>query len=312
VTPKSGVSSVYDFWLGLLPLFFAQLGAAQPGSGAAAAPAATASPLPFPADQVAKAAAMTQQALQGLAQTYGPMLHAAGPQGLLGQWTTALPYLASMQQVPGLNVAALPLQQMQQMQQMQQAWLDAGTKLFANQDQATTFERTFGALYDALGFGPLRKLHAAGQELMQACVEQNHARARYALLVQGAFAAGLDAMLERLAGMARAGERVDSVFALIRLWAVSTEEAVHEVLQSEQGLEATAAIARASFVYRRRLQHVATIVADALDMATRRDLDEAFREIQALKRELRALRPAVPAPEPPAPRARTTRRKSTS
>jgi class III poly(R)-hydroxyalkanoic acid synthase PhaE subunit len=309
VTTSSGVTSVYDFWLGLLPLFFARLGAAQSGSEAAATPAAPAPPLPFPVDQVAKAAAMTQQALHGLAETYGPMLQAAGPQGLLGQWTTALPYLASMQQMPGLNVAALPLQQMQQ---MQQAWFDAGTQLLAAQDHATTFERTFGALSDALGFGPVRKLHAAAQELMQAGVEQNQARARYALLVQGAFAAGLDAMLERLAGMAKSGERVDSIFALMRLWAVSTEEAVHEVLQSAEGLEATAAIARASLAYRRRLQHVATILADALDMATRRDLDEAFREIQALKRELRALQPAMPARERAAPRARKTRRKSTS
>jgi hypothetical protein len=32
------------------------------------------------------------------------------------------------------------------------------------------------------------------------------------------------------------------------------------------------------------------IIADGLDMATRRDLDEAFREIQELKRELRKAR----------------------
>jgi len=35
---------------------------------------------------------------------------------------------------------------------------------------------------------------------------------------------------------------------------------------------------------------VAGILADMLDLATRRDLDEAFREIQALKRELRNVR----------------------
>jgi hypothetical protein len=337
-TAGSGVASVYDFWLGLLPQFFAQLGVAQAATGPTAAATATATPLPFPADQIAKAATLTHQALQGLAQSYAPMLQAGGAQGLLGQWTTALPYMAAMQHalagggtantatmaawlgatppppVPAMTgadptavaAAALPLQQ------MQQAWLDAGMRMFGNQEHATTFERTFGALSDALGFGPLRKLQVAGQELMEAGLEQNQARARYAMLVQGAFAAGLDALLGRLAGMAKAGERVDSVLALLRLWALSTEEAVHGVLQSEQGLEATAAIARAGFAYRRKLQHVATIVADALDMATRRDLDEAFREIQALKRELRALRPAVAASQSRAPRARKTKGKSSS
>jgi hypothetical protein len=93
--------------------------------------------------------------------------------------------------------------------------------------------------------------------------------------------------------MADSGQRVDSVLALLKMWAVSTEHAVHAVLQSEEGLAATAALARAGVTYRRKLQHIAAIVADALDMATRRELDEAFREIQELKRELRALRPAV-------------------
>jgi class III poly(R)-hydroxyalkanoic acid synthase PhaE subunit len=174
---------------------------------------------------------------------------------------------------------------------------------------ATTFDRTFGALSDALGFGPMRKLQAAGQELLEAGLEQNEARTRYAMLVQGAFASGLESLLQRLAAMAQAGERVDSVLALLRLWAVCTEEAVHEALQSDQGLAATAAIARASLAYRRKLQHVASIVADALDMATRRDLDEAYREIQELKRQVRGLRPPVVVAKASTPRTRAAKRK---
>jgi hypothetical protein len=50
------------------------------------------------------------------------------------------------------------------------------------------------------------------------------------------------------------------------------------------------------------MQGFAAIVADTLDMATRRDLDDAYREIQELKRELRALR-AAPAPARPSKRA---------
>ena len=292
-----GVGSVYDFWLGLLPKFFAQFGVppATAGSGASA----TAAALPFPADQIARAATMTQSALQALAQAYAPLLQAAGTQGLLGQWTSGSASLAPIQQalgVPAPSAAAV------------NAMLSADTA-------STAFERTFGAVSDALGFGPLRKLQSAAQDVVSAGIEQNDARARYAMLVQRAFSAGFDVLLERLAAMARSGERVDSVLALLRLWAVATEQAVHDVLQSDEGLEATAAIARASLAYRRRLQHVASLVADALDMATRRDLDEAFREIQGLKRELRAMRAALPAPaaaeRPATPRNRARKGKST-
>jgi polyhydroxyalkanoate synthesis regulator phasin len=93
---------------------------------------------------------------------------------------------------------------------------------------------------------------------------------------------------------------------------VNTEQTVHEVLQSEQGLVATAALTRAGLAHRRKLQHVASIVADALDMATRRELDEVYREIHELKRELRALRsPSPPAPRTAVkPRSRTRKRKT--
>ena len=106
------------------------------------------------------------------------------------------------------------------------------------------------------------------------------------------------------------GERVTSVLALIRLWAVTTEEAVHETLQSEAGLAATAALARAALGYRKRMRQVVDILADQLDLATRRELDEAYREIQDMKRELRALRSrragddTAAKERPAAPRAR--------
>ena len=298
---SSGVNAVYDFWLGLLPQFFAQFGAPYAAFGAPAN-VSNPMPLPFPADQVAKAAAMTQSALQSLAQAYAPILQAAGAPGLLGQWTNALPFALPMQQA----IATKPADLAAMVAPIMTSMTAPMTTAMSGPAAATAFERTFGAVSDALGFGPMRKLQAAMQELMSASLAQNEARTRYAMLVQGAFAAGFDALLVRLAGMAKSGERVESVLALLRLWAVATEEAVHQVLQSEKGLDATASIARAGLAYRRKLQNVASIVADALDMATRRDLDEAFREIQELKREVRALR-AMPAPA--AASSRTTARK---
>ena len=162
-----------------------------------------------------------------------------------------------------------------------------------SQSFATGFDRTFGALTDALGLSPMRKLQEAWQQIVSASVAQNQARASYAALVQTAFSAGFDGLLHKLAEKGHKGERVDSVLALLRLWAIETENAVHRVLQSEQGMAATAAVARSGLAYRRNVQRFAAIIADALDMTTRRDLDEAFREIQELKREVRKLRPPV-------------------
>jgi hypothetical protein len=196
---------------------------------------------------------------------------------------------------------------------MSQAWLDLGNRFAGGSgaDLTTAFDRTYGAVSDALGFGPVRQLQAAWQQVLAAGMAQQEARAKYALLVQGAFAHGLEGLMTRLAEKAGAGERIDSVLALLRLWAVSTEQAVHETLQSEAGLAATATLARSALAYRKKMQQVASIIADLLDMATRRDLDEAFREIQSLKRELRAARTMrIPGGGNDKPSARQSKRKS--
>ena len=191
------------------------------------------------------------------------------------------------------------------LQAMGQAWLDwMGRFAGATPAQFTTaFERTYGALSDALGLGPARQLHLAWQEMLAAGVAQQEARTNYAMLVQRAFARGVQRLAARLAEKADAGERVDSVVALLRLWAISTEEVVHETLQSEAGLAATAALTRSAIAYRKRMQQVIALLADQFGVATRRDLDEAYREIQALKRELRGSRPTRGSAEAQAARA---------
>ena len=108
------------------------------------------------------------------------------------------------------------------------------------------FDRTFGALIDALGFGPMRKLQAAWQDLARRAdgAEPGARRVRDARAgrVRGRtrrpVASGLPTWREE-------GERVDSVLALLRLWAVSTEAGRARGAAIRAGLAATAALSRA-------------------------------------------------------------------
>jgi polyhydroxyalkanoate synthesis regulator phasin len=335
-----GVESVYNFWLGLIPQFFSQLGVNLPAGGKAAAGRAAhaAGPsdwlapwtaaMPFLAGMTTKPpddgggapatpnmfapwAAMLAPYPSAQGKADAPAVPPPGPMSMFGPWTSMWPGAAGS--VDGATHGAAAAA-MQPFQATQQAWLDFATRLGGASPQSymTGFDRTFGGLFDALGFGPVRKLQAATQDLAAASLAQNQSRAAYAMLVQGAFASGLERLMTQLAKMADAGERVESVLTLLRMWAVHTEQAVHEVLQSERGLAATAALTRAGLSHRRKLQQVAAIAADSLDLATRRELDEVYREIHELKRELRALR--APAPRRPAPetgpRGRPNKRKA--
>jgi hypothetical protein len=318
-----GVQQVYDFWLGLIPQFLGQAGAAKTSTEAGANgafnandPAALLNGLVFPADQIAKAAAMTQQSLQAVAQVFAPLLNAAAPAGnaanptqaMFAPWSALLSNLAGASSAPAQAGAAsvLPLQA------MSQAWLDLGSRLAGVTPAQFTsaFERTYGGLSDAFGLAPVREIYAAWQDMLAAGITHQEARANYAALLQQAFMQGVQRLAKRLATKADAGERIDSVLAFLRQWAMATEEVVHETLQSEPGLAATAALTRSASTYRKRMREVSTIVAGVFDLTTRRELDEAYREIQALKREVRASRrenarsPARAVREPAAAAAR--------
>jgi hypothetical protein len=330
-----GSQAAYDFWLGLIPQFLGQFGAV-PGDST---DASTDAPpgldgLAFPVDQIAKAAALTQQSLQALAQTLGPQLQGGGFADLVAQWAKAAPGFTFAKPPAGAATAATAAQAMvapwaafmanaagampgatppgstasppqSALQALSQAWIDMGSR-FAGATPAqvdSAFDRTYGALGDALGFSPARKLHAAWRDAVAASVAHQEARVAYAALVQEAFTQGFQRVQSTLAEKANAGERIDSILALIRMWAIKTEEVVHETLQSERGLAATAGLTRTAVTYRKKMQHVAAVVADVFDMATRRELDDAYREIQALKREVRRMRP-VRAADSPAPKRR--------
>ena len=318
-----GAQAVYDFWLGLIPQFLGQFGVSLPGGGKASGPhvpgkgsptdwfAQWSAAMPSFTGGLPKSAAdAAGQATQAAQTMFGPWAALMAPypgaaaktgapsqpgaMDMFSPWLTAMPFAQAMQGAAGSEAMSAA---MQPVQAAQQAWLDMVAQMGFTSPQSylTGFDRTFGGLFDALGFGPIRKLQAACQELATASLAQNQSRAAYAMLVQGAFTTGLERLMMQLGTMADAGERVESVLTLLKMWAVKTEEAVHEVLQSDQGLVATAALTRAGLSHRRKLQHVAAIVADSLDMATRRELDQVYKELHELKRELRTLRqPAAP------------------
>ena len=94
--------------------------------------------------------------------------------------------------------------------------------------------------------------------------------------------------------MGARGERVESLLDFIRLWAKAVDAPLHEIMQGAHGLDVTAKVIRASSQHREQLQKTIAIASEALHIPTRKDMDDAFREIQELKRELRRLKKALP------------------
>jgi hypothetical protein len=172
-------------------------------------------------------------------------------------------------------------------------------------------DRTFGAFADAFGLRPMRELQEAWVALSEAESERRAAQASYLAIAAKAWGDGTRSLIARLEQMRRAGEQVTTFLAFVRLWAREADAALHAAMQSEQGIAAAARAVRASTRQRETLQRLVALASHALNVPTRAEVDDAYREIQEIKRELRRLKKGAPRAEvqvrAPARKARTAR-----
>lgn len=171
------------------------------------------------------------------------------------------------------------------------AWQELlGAPALASSPIAMGAERTFGAFADALGMRPMRELQDALQRLAGAESQRRAALAAYLGVVAQAFGEGSQQLLARLEEMGARGEQVSSMVAFMRLWAKQVDGAMQTALQSEAGLAASVQAMRAASQRRGELQRLVALACTSLNIPTRAEVDDAFSEIQQLKRELRRLR----------------------
>jgi hypothetical protein len=140
----------------------------------------------------------------------------------------------------------------------------------------------------------MREMQEAWVELGEAETERRAAQAAYVALAAKAWADGTRGLIARLEQMRQNGEQVTTFLGFVRLWAREADAAVHKAMQSEEGLAAAAFAVRATGRQRAALQRLVALASHTLNVPTRAEVDDAYREIQELKRELRRLKKGVP------------------
>ena len=154
----------------------------------------------------------------------------------------------------------------------------------------TGVDRAFGALADALGLTATRAMFDNLRALAEAEFEWQLALAGYLGVVGSAVGDAPRLAVTRLGEVSKKGETIDSPLALARVWTSALGQAMHSAMQSDGGVAATARLVRVTTERQLRLANLVALAADSVGLTTRRDLDEAYREIQLLKREMRSLR----------------------
>jgi hypothetical protein len=298
---------MYTAWFETLPTVFRAM---VPGAGTgttATARATTDSAAPArPTEQIGNAIHLLDGILTRLYESYLPLLAkgqlsaeplkalADGASQAFNQWLAALALpeagLPKLADWSGLMQFGAPWSTL-----LQGAPLGAAGEASGAKQLRLGMERTFGGLAEAFGLGPLREFEQACASMLAASAAKQRAQVEYLAVVAEAWSKGTLGLVQDLQAMGSRGERIESLLAFIRLWAKAVDAPLHEAMQGARGLDVTAKVIRASSQHREQVQKVVGLASEALHVPTRADLDEAFREIQELKRELRRIRKTLPA-----------------
>lgn len=157
-------------------------------------------------------------------------------------------------------------------------------------------DRVYGPLADAFGLLPARDALQTWYELAASQLGEAVANAQMLSVVAAGACEGMGRLAQRLDRLRSEDQTVTSPTALLRVALSEFDGAMQAALLSDTGLTATAASVRATSRRRSGWNKLSALGAEAVGQPTRVEVDEACREIQQLKRELRALKRAAGSP----------------
>ncbi len=152
------------------------------------------------------------------------------------------------------------------------------------------WEHTGGRLLESPSLGMTREFEEELLGGFDAWIDYRRAVAEYQLIVGEAWADASAAVFEALKARAEAGKPISSLRELTTLWTTVTDASMEEAFRSEPYAAAQGRMLNAAMRYRQAERAVVETFLKTTDIASRSELDEAFREIYRLRGELRALR----------------------
>lgn len=173
----------------------------------------------------------------------------------------------------------------------------AGAEGFARQWQSwlqAARPGGFGDLPGAHGptpaFGLNREQQMQQQALATALREAMQASARYQELIQRANTQGMQRLQDKLARHAEPGRQIDSLKGLYDLWVDASEEAYAEIALSDEFREVYGEMVNTQMRVRKLQQEQTEQLCQQLGVPTRSEVSSLGERLQAMRRELAALK----------------------
>ena len=151
------------------------------------------------------------------------------------------------------------------------------------------FGQGWEGMFGAPGLGPLRELTNRQKQVFTLWQTFQQTGADYQLLIGNCWIAAFQDWMERLAVAAQAGQPFSSHRQLIDQWVEVADARFLTLFQSEAYLQVQGRLLNTSLELRRQQRLLTESWLRLNDLPTQSDLDEAHRQIYALRKEVRAL-----------------------
>ncbi len=152
--------------------------------------------------------------------------------------------------------------------------------------------QTWGFPLDSPGLGASREFNERWRNAMSAWLDATRARAEYAAVLMDAWRGVFEELTREMLGRSRDGLSAQHPRVLLSVSVDLADRIFGEMFRSPRYVEAQRALLDAVAASRVREGELIEDLASSAHVATRRELDEVYRRIDELRREIRALKKA--------------------
>ena len=130
-------------------------------------------------------------------------------------------------------------------------------------------------------------------KVFDALSDLQEAQREYQKVLSEGLAQSVEKTIEHLAKLAEKGEKLTSARDLMRTWYSIADRTLMEKFNTEEFLKLQNKLTDGLMKHKSAQRDALEIIYNAMELPTRSEIDEAYRDIHALKREVRALRKAL-------------------
>jgi class III poly(R)-hydroxyalkanoic acid synthase PhaE subunit len=157
------------------------------------------------------------------------------------------------------------------------------------------YESTFGRMLESPTLGHTREMNEDILKGFDAWLDYRRAGFEYQVSLGETWTHAFEEFMRQLVALAEKGDTVPSVKTLLQLWSETVDQVFTDVFRSDEYIRIQGRLVNTATAYRLREREIVDACLKASHLASRSELDEAYRRIYELRKEMKELKKTLQA-----------------